>query len=104
MHMPPPNEHHERLAQAFAGTWKGTETMHPSDWDPKGSKAPATTAWRRDLGNYALIVDYEIHNEGHPNYRGHGVYTVEPGLERHRRALVRQHRRPTRDLPRQLGR
>jgi hypothetical protein len=78
MHTPPPNEHHERLAKAFAGTWKGKETMHPSDWDPKGSTAAATTTWRRDLGNYALIVDYTIHNTGNPDYRGHGVYTIDP--------------------------
>ena len=78
MHMARPNEHHERLANALAGTWKGTETMHPSDWDPNGSKAPATATWNRALGNFVVIVDYCIHNQGQPDYQGHGVYTIDP--------------------------
>jgi len=77
MDMPSPNEHHERLAR-FAGTWGGTETMHPSQWDPKGGTCQATTTWRMDLAGFVLTTDYQQSRDGQVTYSGHGVYTIDP--------------------------
>ena len=77
MHMPSPNEHHQRLSR-FEGTWRGKETMHPSQWDPNGGVSDAITTWRTDLGGFVSIVDYRQERDGQIAYAGHGVYTIDP--------------------------
>ena len=37
MHMPKPNEHHQKL-HALAGKWTGKEKIHPMPWDPAGGE------------------------------------------------------------------
>ena len=77
MHMPSPNEHHQRLSR-FEGTWRGKETMHPSQWDPNGGVSDAITTWRTDLGGFVSIVDYRQERDGQVAYAGHGVYAIDP--------------------------
>lgn len=77
MDMPSPNEHHNRLAR-LAGTWNGTETMHPSQWDSKGGEGTATTTWRQDLSGFVVITDYQQMRGDQVTYSGHGVYTIDP--------------------------
>ena len=78
MQMPEPTADHQRLAR-LAGTWKGTETMHPSPWDPKGGEADAVTVSRVALGGFAVVVDYEQSHGGRRTFEGHGVYSVDAG-------------------------
>lgn len=74
MDMPRPNEHHERLTR-LAGRWTGTETMHPSQWDPKGGSATGRNDMRIALDGFALITDYEQERDGSITFRGHGITT-----------------------------
>lgn len=77
MDTPTPNEHHQKLTSK-AGTWKGTEHMHPSPWLPEGGDASSTATMRADLGGFVVVIDYEQQMGGQTTYQGHGVYTVDP--------------------------
>jgi len=77
MDMPKPTSGHKRL-EMLVGTWEGDETMHPSQWDPKGSVARGKTTNRLDLSGFALISDYEQTRDGAVVFSGHGVYTYDP--------------------------
>jgi hypothetical protein len=74
MEMPKPTADHRRL-EKVAGIWSGTETMHPSPWDPKGGIAQATTRARVDLDGFVVVSDYEQTRNGQRTYAGHRVYT-----------------------------
>ncbi len=74
MDMPKPTADHKRL-EKLAGIWTGTETMYPSQWDPKGGPADATTHTRVALDGFAVISDYEQKRGGQRTYAGHGVWT-----------------------------
>lgn len=76
MDMPKPNEHHERLKR-LVGSWQGTETMHPSQWDPKGGEATGKSVSTLALGGFAVITDYEQERGGTVTYAGHGVWTCD---------------------------
>ncbi|MDH4069917.1 MAG: DUF1579 domain-containing protein [Ignavibacteria bacterium] len=77
MNMPKPSAGHKKL-ELLAGNWEGEETMHPSDWDPKGGKATGRTRSRIAVGGFALISDYEQERNGTITFSGHGVYTYDP--------------------------
>jgi len=64
--------------EVLAGTWEGEETMHPSQWDPKGGTATGRTKYRLDLSGFALIGDYEQERNGKITFTGHGVTTYDP--------------------------
>ncbi|HZN39764.1 MAG TPA: DUF1579 family protein [Planctomycetota bacterium] len=74
MEMPKPTADHKKL-EKLAGIWQGTETVYPSQWDPKGGKADGTTRSRIALTGFAIISDYEQTRGGQRTYEGHGVYT-----------------------------
>lgn len=74
MEMPQPTADHEKL-EKFAGIWKGTETMHPSQWDPKGGTAQAVTRARVALSGFYVIGDYQQSRDGHVVFEGHAVYS-----------------------------
>lgn len=80
MDMPQPSAGHRRL-EVLAGNWEGTETMHPSQWDPKGGEAVGRTTSRLAVGGFALISDYEQERSGTVTFSGHGVYTYDPKTE-----------------------
>jgi Protein of unknown function (DUF1579) len=77
MEMPRPGPEHERL-QAFAGTWKGKETLFPSPWDPAGGEGDALVTARMACDGFFLVTDYEERRGGRVTYRGHGVYGWDP--------------------------
>ena len=77
MEMPRPTAGHAGL-ERLAGLWMGEETMHPSQWDPKGGSATAQLDYRMALGGFALVTDYEQQRDGHVTYQGHGVMTFDP--------------------------
>jgi len=77
MEMPKPSAGHLAL-QRMEGTWVGEETMHPSQWDPKGGVAIGRNRHTFTLGGFALIVDYEQERDGEVTFTGHGVYTYDP--------------------------
>lgn len=74
MEMPKVGDEMKRLTELFAGTWRGDETLYPSEWDPRGG--PATGVWTvtSSLDGFALLVDYEESRDGKVSYRGHGVH------------------------------
>ncbi len=74
MHMPKPSADHDRL-ERLCGDWRGTETMYPSPWDPKGGTAEGHTNSRRGLNGFAVLSDYEQLRGGVRTFEGHGVYT-----------------------------
>jgi hypothetical protein len=74
MDMPKPTADHKRL-EKLAGIWKGKETMYPSQWDPKGGEAQATTRSRIALNGFAVVSDYEQMRGGVRTFEGHGVWT-----------------------------
>ncbi len=78
MEMPKPQPQHEKLRE-LAGTWTGEETMFPSPWDPKGGKATGRIDARVGLDGFFVIGDYVQERDGHPSYRGHGIFGWDPG-------------------------
>lgn len=77
MRMPEPSDGHRRLQQ-LVGDWEGEETMHPSQWDPKGGSALGRNRNRLDLGGFAVVSDYSQERDGQVTFTGHGVYTYSP--------------------------
>lgn len=82
MNMPQPGDGHRRL-ELLTGTWRGKETMHPSDWDPQGGTAEGVNTSRVALGGFAVINDYEQTKEGKTTYEGHGIYTYDANEDRY---------------------
>jgi len=82
MGMPTPSSGHVRL-QELAGYWEGEETMHPSQWDPKGGVAVGKNNNELSLGGFALISDYVQERDGATTFSGHGVYTYDPKTDRY---------------------
>jgi hypothetical protein len=76
MEMPKPTDHHVKLKK-LAGQWQGQETMHPSQWDPKGGKATGRMDSRAALDGFAVISDYEQERGGAITFSGHGVFTYD---------------------------
>jgi hypothetical protein len=77
MDMPKPGPGHKRL-EMMTGTWEGEETMHPSQWDPKGGTATGRTRTWLALGGFAAIFDYDQERDGKITFTGHGVTTFDP--------------------------
>ncbi len=82
MDMPKPSPGHQ-LLERLAGSWVGTETMHPSQWDPTGGEAIGRNRHRMGLGGFALLADYEQERDGVITFTGHGVYTYDTGQNRY---------------------
>lgn len=76
MSMPKPTEHHLRL-QDMVGEWQGTETMHPSRWEPQGGTANGRIRSHIALNGFALISDYEQERDGVVTFTGHSVMTYD---------------------------
>ena len=76
MDMPKPTDQHLGL-QRLVGQWQGTETMHPSQWDPQGGTATGRTNSRLALNGFAVISDYEQQRDGVITFTGHGVMTYD---------------------------
>lgn len=77
MDMPKPTPGHQKL-ERLAGTWQGTETMYPSQWDPKGGTATGRNESRIAVGGFALVTDYRQERDGAVTFEGHGVMTYDP--------------------------
>ncbi len=77
MQMPQPSAGHSRL-ESLTGHWEGEETMHPSQWDPKGGIAVGRMKCWLALNGFALISDYEQERDGVITFTGHGVFTFGP--------------------------
>ncbi|MBL8728032.1 MAG: DUF1579 family protein [Planctomycetes bacterium] len=75
--MPKPSADHDRLG-LLCGDWRGTETMHPSPWDPRGGTAEGHTRSRRALAGVAVLSDYQQRRGGVRTFEDHGVYTWDP--------------------------
>lgn len=82
MDMPKPSPGH-LLLEKLVGTWEGEETMHPSEWDPRGGVAIGRNSHDLRLGGFALIADYEQERAGAITFTGHGVYTYDPKQDRY---------------------
>lgn len=74
MEMPTVSKEMARLTELFAGTWRGEETLFPSEWDPQGGPAFGTWTVRAAVDGFALLVDYDEERDGKVVYRGHGVH------------------------------
>ncbi|KAB2897791.1 MAG: DUF1579 domain-containing protein [Kofleriaceae bacterium] len=74
MEMPTVSKEMARLTELFAGTWRGEETLFPSEWDPVGGPATGTWTVRAAVDGFALLVDYDEERDGKLVYRGHGVH------------------------------
>jgi hypothetical protein len=80
MEMPKPTEAHKKLHK-LAGKWRGEETMHPSPWDPKGSKCAAKIDSRVGIDGLIVSGDYEQSKGGAVTFRGHAVYWYDAQQE-----------------------
>jgi hypothetical protein len=74
MMMPSVSEQQRKLTELFSGTWRGEETLYPSDWDPKGGPAFGTWIVRAAVDGFAVLVDYDEERDGKIVYRGHGIH------------------------------
>jgi hypothetical protein len=82
MEMPKPTAEHQKLA-AFAGSWVGEETLHPSPWAPEKRQAIGRFENRMGVDGMFLVTDYEEEREGNIVFRGHGVYGWDTKRERY---------------------
>ena len=82
MDMPKPSPGH-LLLNKLVGTWEGEETMHSSQWDPKGGVAFGRNIHKLSLGGFAILADYEQERGGAITFTGHGVYTYDPEEDRY---------------------
>jgi len=80
MDMQKPTAGHAKL-ETLAGVWVGEETMHPSQWDPKGGVAQGHTESRMALSGFALVSDYRQERDGVVTFTGHGVWTYDSKAE-----------------------
>lgn len=62
----------------LAGTFLGTEHMHPSPWMPEGATARGLSRCRPALSGRAVVLDYEQTLDGRTTFEGHGIYTPGP--------------------------
>jgi hypothetical protein len=76
MEMPRPTAEH-RVLERLAGEWIGTETLHPSPFDPGGGTAVGRVVNRPSLDGFALVQDYEQERGGRVTFRGHGVFRYD---------------------------
>ena len=76
MDMPKPSPAHLKL-HTLAGIWQGKETMHPSQWDPKGGVADGETRGRVATAGFAVVTDYRQTKNGVCVFEGLGVYTFD---------------------------
>lgn len=60
------------ILQRFVGTWRVTETLHPSPWTPEGGSGEGTLVARLMLGGLALQMEYR-----RGDYEGIGVMRAE---------------------------
>jgi len=77
MSMPTIRVEMARLTDLFVGTWRGEETLFPSEWDPAGGAAFGTWTVRPVAGGFALAVDYVEERDGVVTYQGHGVHAQD---------------------------
>jgi len=76
MEMPKPGPGHARM-ERMAGRWEGEETMHPSQWDPRGGTATGRMDSRVALSGFAVIGGYEQERDGAVTFTGHSVMTCD---------------------------
>jgi hypothetical protein len=74
MQMPSVGPELQRLSELLSGTWRGEETLFPSEWDPVGGPAFGTWIVHPSLDGFAILVDYIEERDGKVVYRGHGVH------------------------------
>lgn len=79
MEMPTPGPQHENLKK-LAGHWIGEETMFPSPWCPEQSERTGEIH-ARVLDDFFVISDYEQKIGDEVSFRGHGVYSWDPGTQ-----------------------
>src|SRR3954463_16524706 len=72
MQTPARTAEHGKL-EMMAGSWAGTERIHPAPWDPSGGTASARVENRLALGGQVLAHDYEQTRDGAAAFTGHGV-------------------------------
>src|SRR5258708_31538017 len=72
---PTPLEAHRKLA-AFAGEWRGEETVFPSRWNA-GGPATSHVVARIDLNGFYLIQDTRQMRDGKESFATHGVFTYD---------------------------
>ena len=77
MDMPRPGPEHVRMAR-FAGKWSGEEQLSESPWG-SGGPARGRCEIRQDLDGMAFVQDYTEEKDGKIVFRGHGVFTIDPG-------------------------
>lgn len=66
-----------RLTELFAGTWRGDETLHPSESNPRGGVAEGVWVVRASADGFCLLVDYDESQDGRSVYKGHGVHAYD---------------------------
>ncbi|RNF82612.1 DUF1579 family protein [Montanilutibacter psychrotolerans] len=79
MDLPRPGPAHKRLMR-LEGRWSGFEQLSPSPFGPGGVAFGRSTC-RSALDGMALVQDYEEEKDGRVAFRGHGVFTIEPGSD-----------------------
>ena len=73
--VPTLTEEHRRLA-AFAGEWRGEETVFASRW-VEGGEAEAHVSARMDLNGFYLIQDSRQTRAGVASFATHAVFTYD---------------------------
>ena len=72
---PTPTDEHRRLA-AFAGEWRGEETVYASRW-VEGGEAEAHVFARIDLNGFYLIQDSRQSRGAKESFATHAVFTYD---------------------------
>lgn len=80
MEMTKPTLSHKKL-EAFAGSWAGEETCHPSPWNPETKTVLGRAEHRVALGGFHVLGDYEQVENGEIGFTGHAVYSYDEAAD-----------------------
>jgi len=75
LNAPTPTDEHRRLA-AFAGEWRGEETVFASRW-VEGGEAESRVSARMDLNGFYLIQDSRQTRADKESFAAHAVFTYD---------------------------
>jgi len=62
------------IFRRFVGTWRGEETLYPTEWNPDGAIASSQVKNQLALNGFLLIQDLAQSRDGQVVFRAHNLF------------------------------